>query len=54
MPKQGGGSTPASYYFKATREELAISDDQETLIVPPGPGSMTTKSSYNRLAEVSS
>jgi phospholipase C len=54
MPKQGAGSTPASYYFKATREELAISDDQETLIVPPGPGSMTTKSSYNRLAEVSS
>lgn len=52
MPEQGGGSQPASYYFKTTEEERAIPDDDRTTIVPDGPGPMTTKSAYNRLARV--
>ena len=52
MPKQGGGSRPASAYFRMTREEQAIPDTSETVVVPPGPRPMTTKSSYNRLAKV--
>ena len=53
MPKQGGGSQPASYYFRTTKADQAIPDDAETEVVPPGPRPMTTKSSYNRLAKVS-
>ena len=52
MPKQGGGSRPASHYFKMTEAERAIPDDHRTEIVPDGPRPMTTKSSYNRLAKV--
>jgi hypothetical protein len=52
MPKQGGGSRPASYYVHTTRQERAIPDDAETVVVPPGPRPMTTKSSYNRLAKI--
>jgi hypothetical protein len=59
MPKQGGGSRPASYYFpkhskhekKGTKDaEPEIPDDHRTAIMPPGPsGKATTKSSANRL-----
>jgi len=52
MPTQGGGSKPATDFFPATAAEHAIPDDERTVIAPEGPGSMTTKSSYNRLAEV--
>ena len=52
MPKQGGGSRPASHYFRMTEASRAIPDDDRTEIVPVGPRPMTTKSSYNRLAKV--
>jgi phospholipase C len=54
MPKQGGGSQPASRFFKTTREEAAIPDDDQTVIIPPGPRPMTPKSSFNRLTKVPS
>ncbi len=55
MPKQGGGSTPASYYFPSHRKhkrkaDREISDEHRTQIMPPGPsGKATKKSSANRL-----
>ena len=52
MPKQGGGSTPASYYYKPSSKERDIPDDHRTAVAPSGPGPMTTKSSYNRLAKL--
>ena len=52
MPKQGGGSRPASHYFRMSEAERAIPDDERTEIVPDGPRPMTTKSSYNRLTKV--
>ena len=52
MPKQGGGSRPASHYFRMTEEARSIPDDDRTEIVPGGPRPMTTKSSYNRLAKI--
>jgi len=52
MPKQGGGSTPGSYYFKTTAKERDIPDDARTVLAPAGPRPMTRKSSYNRLAKV--
>ena len=52
MPKQGGGTQPASDFFKTSEAERAIPDDDRTVIAPGGPRPMTTKSSYNRRAEV--
>jgi phospholipase C len=50
MPTQGGGSQPASDYYKLTAAQRAVSDDQRTAIGNGSPGTATTKSSYNRLA----
>ena len=52
MPKQGGGTQPASDFFKTTEAQRAIPDEDRTVIAPRGPRPMTTKSSYNRRAEV--
>ncbi len=52
MPKQGGGSTPASYYYHSTRADQDIPDDHTTQIVPAGPGKATTKSKHNALTKV--
>ncbi|HTW11920.1 MAG TPA: alkaline phosphatase family protein [Solirubrobacteraceae bacterium] len=49
MPVQGGGSEPASKYYKTTAEQDAISDEDRTVLFST-PGRETTKSSYNRLA----
>jgi hypothetical protein len=54
MPKQGGGTQPPSDYFKLTAKERAIPDEDQTVIVPDGPRPVTTKSAYNRLAQLSS
>jgi phospholipase C len=50
MPKQGGGSRPASHYFATTAEERAIPREHRTVIVGDGPTPVTTKSAYNRVA----
>jgi phospholipase C len=53
MPTQGGGSQPASDYFRTTAEERAIPADRRTAI-GDGRTPTTTKSAYNRLAARSS
>ena len=53
MPTQGGGSQPASRYYTTTEAQAAVPDDHRTALVPAaGPGPMTTKSAYNRLARI--
>jgi phospholipase C len=47
MPNQNGGTDPASKYFKLTREEAAIADDDHTPV--GGEGKATPKSSFNKL-----
>ena len=47
MPKQGGGSEPASKFVNLTAHEAAIPDDEYVEI--HGEGTATTKSAYNRL-----
>jgi phospholipase C len=47
MPNQNGGSDPASRYFKLSKEEAAIPDDELTPV--GGEGKATPKSSFNRL-----
>jgi phospholipase C len=49
MPNQSGGSSPASHFFKLTREEAAIRDDARTPIDVSGPPNETVKSRGNRL-----
>jgi phospholipase C len=49
MPKQGGGSEPASKYYPTTKSQRATPDEERTVIAPRGSGKSTTKSSYNRL-----
>jgi hypothetical protein len=53
MPTQGGGNQPASRYYTTTKAQDAVADDHRTaLVTATGPGPMTTKSAYNRLARV--
>jgi phospholipase C len=52
MPKQGGGSVPASHYYPHHKTHHGIPDDHRTEIVPPGRGKATTKSKHNKLARV--
>ncbi len=54
MPVQGGGSEPASAYFTTSDEQKAIPDEHRTPIEVPTPRPITTKSAFNRLAEVKS
>jgi phospholipase C len=49
MPVQGGGTEPASKYFPTSKKQHAVADDHRTVLAD-GPGKMTTKSSFNRLA----
>jgi phospholipase C len=46
MPKQGGGSEPASRYYKLSAEEEAVPDD--AMVAIAGAANETLKSSYNR------
>jgi phospholipase C len=50
MPKQGGGTTPASYYFKASEQEKAIPDDARTPLEHDGRDLSTVKSRANEFA----
>jgi len=50
MPKQGGGTTPASYYFPATKKEKAIPADHRTPLKSDGRDLSTVKSRANKLA----
>ena len=52
MPKQGGGTQPASQYYATTESQDAIADDHRTALAADRPAPMTTKSSFNRLARV--
>jgi phospholipase C len=49
MPKQGGGTEPASRYFPTSKSEREVDDDHRTVLGAPGAKPMTKKSSYNRL-----
>jgi phospholipase C len=52
MPTQGGGSRPASDYYRMTASQAAIPDGDRTLLDLDRPGPVTTKSAFNRLTEV--
>jgi phospholipase C len=49
MPKQSGGSDPASKFFKLDTVEEAIPDEARTMIDISGPPNETVKSRGNRL-----
>ena len=49
MPVQGGGSEPASSYYKLTAEQNAVPETERTSLDFASPGPQTLKSSYNRL-----
>jgi phospholipase C len=51
MPKQGGGSEPASYYSPAAKPKHKVSKHHRTTVARHGHGKATKKSSYNRLAQ---
>jgi phospholipase C len=50
MPRQGGGTTPASHYYKLTKAARGIPDGHRTVIKTGGPQTVTTKSAANRIA----
>ncbi len=47
MPNQSGGTTPVSKYFKLSKEEHEIPDDDYTPV--GGEGKATPKSSFNKI-----
>jgi hypothetical protein len=50
MPTQGGGSTPASYYYPASKQEKAIPAEHRTPLESDGRDLSTIKSRGNKLA----
>jgi phospholipase C len=50
MPRQGGGTTPASRYYKTTKAARSIPEGHRTVIKTGGSQTVTTKSAANRIA----
>ena len=52
MPRQGGGSVPASNYFPTTSKQRKVPKHHRTPIKHEGDRPVTTKSRYNALAQL--